>query len=99
MSIIDPNHAVFSKRCPKCGLGITPEGHDPCIANLPGVTNACCGHGQGQGYIQFSDGRAIRGDFVVEEAPRDKRGGVELNGIEIISDDEPEPSTPFHFWD
>jgi hypothetical protein len=29
----------------------TPEGHDPCIANLPGVIEACCGHGVCPGYI------------------------------------------------
>jgi hypothetical protein len=49
-----------SKRpCPRCGGLRTPEGHDPCIANLPGVTAACCGHGIGIGYILFEDHRAI----------------------------------------
>lgn len=36
--------------------------HDPCIKNLPGVRNACCGHGDSkQAYVQFEDGRCIRG--------------------------------------
>lgn len=49
--------------CASCGEKRTSEGHDPCIANLPGVTNACCGHGLIQGYVQFSSGKVIRGDF------------------------------------
>lgn len=47
--------------CKTCGLYQTPEGHDPCIANLPGVKNACCGHGNSNvGYIQFVNGKVIR---------------------------------------
>jgi hypothetical protein len=44
--------------CAKCGLLPTRWGHDPCIADLPGVRDACCGHGLG-GYIAFEDGRMI----------------------------------------
>lgn len=50
-------------KCLKCGLERTKEGHDPCIANLPGVTNACCGHGTHQAYVLFENGLIIRGDF------------------------------------
>lgn len=40
--------------CDFCGLGPTPEGHDGCIGTLPGVMNACCGHGDtGVAYVQF----------------------------------------------
>jgi len=41
--------------CPKCGYYPTKKGHDHCIANLPGVEFACCGHGKlnGGGYIKF----------------------------------------------
>lgn len=53
-------------RCPKCGRKETSEGHDPCIANLPGVLNACCGHGNKEGYIMFENGITIRGNFTVE---------------------------------
>lgn len=35
------------------------SGHDPCIANLPGVAYACCGHGAEPGYIHFYNGRVI----------------------------------------
>lgn len=45
--------------CVACGQCKTPEGHDPCIANLPGVLFACCGHGNGRGYIKFEDGRCL----------------------------------------
>lgn len=52
--------------CKKCGKQPTAEGHDSCIANLPGVKNACCGHGIHDAYIQFEDDRIIRGQFKVE---------------------------------
>lgn len=51
------------RACPRCEKLPTGKGHDPCIANLPGVRNACCGHGVGPGYVQFTNGRTIRGDF------------------------------------
>lgn len=41
--------------CGKCGEPFTPEGHDPCLGTLPGVMNACCGHGEErEAYVQFS---------------------------------------------
>ncbi len=46
--------------CPKCGMLPTPAGHDPCIADLPGVIFACCGHGVEDGYIKFVDNRVVR---------------------------------------
>ncbi len=49
--------------CPRCGELPTPEGHDPCIANLPGVRAACCGHGVEPGYVMFETGHVIRGQF------------------------------------
>lgn len=56
-------------RCALCGVERTAAyGHDPCIANLPGVEFACCGHGIEPGYVKFIDGRVIRGHF---EARRD----------------------------
>lgn len=41
------------------------NGHDPCIANLPGITDACCGHGK-EGYLGFENGIVIRGKFAIE---------------------------------
>lgn len=49
--------------CKRCGLPPTAEGHDPCLGALPGVSNACCGHGWQRGYIAFTNGVVIRGDF------------------------------------
>lgn len=48
--------------CGHCGLASTPEGHDGCLGTLPGVVNACCGHGlQALAYAQFQDGSELRG--------------------------------------
>jgi hypothetical protein len=53
------------RRCPKCKKRATALGHDPCIANLPGVVAACCGHGVEEAYVMFSKPRriTIRGKF------------------------------------
>jgi hypothetical protein len=51
-------------RCDLCGRRPTAKGHDACIADLPGVDFACCGHRAGEtGYVKFSDGRVIDGQF------------------------------------
>ena len=40
--------------CPKCHQYRTAEGHDPCIADLPGVRGACGGHGRvGDAHVMF----------------------------------------------
>lgn len=49
-------------RCVVCKKRRTEKGHDPCIADLPGVAFACCGHG-GIGYVCFENGQVIRGHF------------------------------------
>lgn len=49
--------------CPLCKLARGPDYHDPCIRNLPGVTNGCCGHGGNgdtQGYLYFENGVCIQ---------------------------------------
>lgn len=49
--------------CGFCGKANTPEGHDGCLGELPGVMNACCGHGDPRdAYVQLSDGRRLGGD-------------------------------------
>lgn len=46
----------MKRPCGFCGLHNTPEGHDGCLGTLPGVKNACCGHGNpNEAYIQFED--------------------------------------------
>ena len=48
--------------CGKCNRLATADDHDPCMANLPGVRNACCGHGDAsEAYIEFDDMSIIRG--------------------------------------
>jgi hypothetical protein len=48
--------------CGFCGKYNTPEGHDGCIGTIPGVTNACCGHGDvNDAYVQFETGKVING--------------------------------------
>jgi len=46
--------------CSKCGNKTTKEGHDSCLSELPGVKNACCGHGKENGYIMFENDTTIR---------------------------------------
>lgn len=52
----------------KCGKENNKNDHDACISNLPGVINACCGHGTEEGYIQFENGVIIRGKFKIEDS-------------------------------
>lgn len=48
--------------CGSCGQRNTRDGHDACLGELPGVVNACCGHGsEAEAYLQFENGLIIRG--------------------------------------
>ena len=55
--------------CKKCGKvfeGSNIGKPDPCIGNLPGVNNACCGHGvRSRAYIRFTNGIEIRGFKII----------------------------------
>ena len=64
----DGDLSVFKEKraCPRCGELMRKDGQDPCIANLPGVVSACCGHGGNTGYILFENGVCISGVFTVE---------------------------------
>ena len=43
--------------CQLCHRQRINEGDpDPCLGKLPGVKNACCGHGLGPGYVVFENG-------------------------------------------
>lgn len=45
-----------NRSCAKCGCYPTSEGHDACLGKLPGVKNACCGHGYKEyGYVMWKD--------------------------------------------
>jgi hypothetical protein len=45
---------------------------DPCLGLLPGVTDACCGHGdRSRAFVAFENGVLIRGfDWVEHHRPR-----------------------------
>ena len=60
--------------CTRCGEMPTEEGHDACIANLPGVRNACCGHGVEEGYIQFFAEDGVSAGKVVYLSKRKPKG-------------------------
>lgn len=67
--------------CKKCGktFGGSDMGDpDPCLGNLPGVDNACCGHGvREDSYIRFTNGLVVKG-FEIEytDNPTQKDGKV-----------------------
>ena len=49
--------------CGHCGKHDTKDGHDGCLGTLPGLMNACCGHGEfEETYVQFLDGTIISGN-------------------------------------
>ncbi len=57
--------------CGKCSEQFTEKGHDPCIANLPGVSNACCGHGNdAEAYVVFGGKRRESGVAAIKEMIR-----------------------------
>lgn len=60
--------------CTRCGNLPTKKGHDWCLRNMPGVLHACCGHGEEDGYIMFTNGVTIRGPFKVEQGIEIHRG-------------------------
>lgn len=79
----EPTVETWERRpCGECGLSRTSEGHDGCLGTLPGVINACCGHGDADAaYVQFEDGMTVRGHAALEFfndlrscGPGDKKG-------------------------
>jgi len=54
--------------CTRCGRDPV-DGHDACLGTLPGVTSACCGHGDvAVAHITFTNGITIEGFRVTEDA-------------------------------
>jgi hypothetical protein len=52
--------------CGFCDRESATQGHDACLGVLPGVDNACCGHGQDdEAYIQFANGDYVQGEKAV----------------------------------
>lgn len=57
--------------CGYCGRENNKEGHDGCLGTLPGVMNACCGHGiTDEAYIQFSPEKCLRCEDTINEINR-----------------------------
>lgn len=57
-----PSYGGEDRPCAKCGELPIDGLYDSCIGKLPGVKNACCGHGNtGRAYIQFENGTTVRG--------------------------------------
>ena len=53
--------------CGKCKKGPTKEGHDGCLGTLPGVMNACCGHGDiNDAYVMFDKDKTMRHEHARE---------------------------------
>lgn len=56
-----------SRSCGHCHLPNRADEHDACLGRLPGVINACCGHGDTrQAYIMYEDGETERAEEAQE---------------------------------
>jgi hypothetical protein len=53
--VYDPDRDITADMCLACGGFRTEDLHDPCIANLPGVYFACCGHGRSGRWVNVND--------------------------------------------
>lgn len=65
----DTNDLVSLLPMRSCGKCKIPQRNDtdPCLGKLPGVINACCGHGKPkESYIQFENGVIVRGFTQIE---------------------------------
>lgn len=64
-----PGYGGEMRPCAVCGtMDWSGDGKvDPCLGLLPGVDNACCGHGVAeQAYIRFTNGVVVRGFSIIE---------------------------------
>ena len=60
---------MSERRCTVCGAMVGPDRPDACLGKLPGVREACCGHGQPRNaYIHFNSGLIVRG-FTLQKRP------------------------------
>lgn len=57
------------RRCGRCGATVGPDRPDACLGTLPGVIEACCGHGnRRKSYVKFESGLVLRG-FDLQHRP------------------------------
>lgn len=53
--------SLTARPCALCGHSPTLKGHDACISDLPGVNNACCGHGVVEdAYVVLKNGKVLK---------------------------------------
>ena len=65
-----------TRKCLVCGAQVGSDRPDACLGELPGVTEACCGHGNSRrAYITFESGLIIR-SFKVQKRPNAWGGRV-----------------------
>jgi len=63
----EPIQTEPQKPCVLCGKSFEFGTPDVCLGYLPGVRNACCGHGDKENaYVQFENGLVIRGFDVID---------------------------------
>lgn len=68
---LSPVDRSSMRPCPFCRLSASDyDGQDPCIAGLPGVCNACCGHGVDEPYAQLEDGTFLIGERYLSLLPK-----------------------------
>ncbi len=62
------------KRCNETFQGSNHGKSDPCLGDLPGVDNACCGHGATEdAYIRFTNGVVVKGFTTIEYTVKHKK--------------------------
>lgn len=68
--------------CVRCNKKPLSSGEDNCLGILPGVKNACCGHGVKEGYFEFKNGVTVRFDNMrIEYQPGTAERGRKIMGI------------------
>lgn len=61
-----PANGGETRPCIKCGKLFPLTESDPCLGVLPGVNNACCGHGiRSDSYVRFTNGTVLK-EFIIE---------------------------------
>lgn len=67
--------------CVACGRLKDPDGPDPCMGMLPGVSFACCGHGcKRMAYVAYANGATLRHD---EALARLRVSGADIPDVEV----------------
>lgn len=82
MSNYGPPGRINPDLCKSCDRHPTKEGHDACLGELPGVANACCGHGDVEkAYVQFDHDN-------YDSLPNQQRlsGQVALNVMKLLKE-------------